>query len=249
MSSTFHFKQFAVQQDACAMKVGTDAVLLGAWAQFSPASLRTLDIGTGTGVLALMLAQRYEMMQIQALEVEPLAAEQAEANFAASPFADRILLLPYSVQEFVAQTLAPFDAIICNPPYFDPARYLKAAEENPARQIARASTQLSFQDLLACAAQLLHPDTGEAFFIIPHTEQEHFINAAIDNHFYLARRTRVLPYAGKAPSRLLLHLTRKLQTPTNDEFVMHEDVVDPVRNARPYSEAYRQLVADFLTIF
>lgn len=245
--STFQFKQFAVQQDACAMKVGTDAVLLGAWAKFAPNALRVLDIGTGTGVLALMAAQRHPMMHIHALEPEEAAAEQAEQNFLRSPFSDRLLLYPYTAQEYIGHCLAPYDAIICNPPYFDPSRFLTAADS--ARQIARAGVRLSFAELLQCCAQFLKPDSGEAFFIIPYSEQEAFINAAIDNGFYLARRTRVRPYAGKNPTRLLLHLARTLQTPHNDELLLHSETVDTERNARPYSDEYRRLLADFLTVF
>jgi len=120
--SSFTFKQFHINQQHCAMKVGTDGILLGAWADVSDCQ-RILDMGTGTGLVALMLAQRsHEHCQIEAVELDPLAAQQAQENFKASPWHNRLHLTRQDVQTYCQQTAHQFDLIVANPPYFTQAK-------------------------------------------------------------------------------------------------------------------------------
>ena len=136
----FTFKQFHVEQDRTAMKVGTDGVLLGAWAE---GGCTILDIGTGTGLVALMMAQRFEDAQVVGIDIDPDASEQARENVAASPFASRISILHTSLQAF--STERKFDAIVSNPPYFEHSL------KNPdaARAAARHADSLPFADLFS----------------------------------------------------------------------------------------------------
>ena len=112
----FQFKQFTVRQQHCAMKVGTDGTLLGAWSQASAGLCRVLDVGTGTGLIALMMAQRYPEAQVIAIDIDEKAVFQAQENVSASPFADRIKVLEADVQTF--EDSVKFDSIVCNPPFF-----------------------------------------------------------------------------------------------------------------------------------
>ena len=113
----FKFKQFTIWQSDCAMKVGTDGTLLGAWAQASSGPCRILDIGTGTGLIALMMAQRYPQASVVGVDIDASAVNQAKENVKASPFADRIAIFETDICHFIADQ--PFDAIVCNPPFFD----------------------------------------------------------------------------------------------------------------------------------
>ena len=157
----FRFKQFTVYQDRCAMKVGTDGALLGAWAQ---GGARILDVGTGTGVVALMMAQRFPMAMVHAVEVDPLAAGQANENVVASPFADRVAVQLASLQQWAADESngARYDAVVANPPYFQQA--LRCPDGS--RSMARHDVSLSYDDLFACTARLLTP-TGVFTVVIP----------------------------------------------------------------------------------
>lgn len=244
--SIFSFKQFAVQQGAAAMKVNTDAVLLAAWAPIAGAR-RLLDIGTGTGVIALMAAQRCPEARVDAVEIEAAAAQEAQHNAANSPFADRLNIQHISVQDFaeLPENQAQYDAIICNPPFFPAEKHLLADEQNQARQIARATLALPFDQLLNAAAKLLAPD-GRAFFVIPVEQRADFIEAASAAGFFLAQRCRVASNPDKAAHRLFLGLARSLQTPDYSELTIH----DPAKTEqRGYSDQYRELLQPFLTIF
>ena len=165
MSNThFNFKQFSVQQDLCSMKVGTDGVLLGAWTNTDNAN-RILDIGTGTGLIALMLAQR-STANITAVDAEANACEQAKINFYDSPWADRLQLVHSKIQDFHSDQL--FDLIVSNPPYF--SGYYSS--DNLSRDISRsADILLPYEDLIAVAQRLLKED-GRLSLILPANQQE-----------------------------------------------------------------------------
>ncbi|MEE0972800.1 MAG: methyltransferase, partial [Paludibacteraceae bacterium] len=158
-NSFFRFKQFTVYQDRCAMKVGTDGVLLGVLADVSKAT-RILDIGTGTGLIALMLAQRQKDAHVDAIEIDEQAAQQAQENIAQSPFC-YIHVHTTALQAY--NSTQPYDLIVSNPPYFVDS--LKAP--NAARNLARHTDSLSFADLLQGAERLLHND-GCFWVILPH---------------------------------------------------------------------------------
>ena len=118
MSKPFKFKEFSVNQDQCAMKIGTDAVLLGAWASLEANPFAILDIGAGTGVLGLMLAQRSHAEVIDAIEIDDDAYEQCVDNFELSPWADRLFCYHASLEEFAEEIDDEYDLIICNPPFY-----------------------------------------------------------------------------------------------------------------------------------
>ena len=151
----FQFQQFRIEQGACAMKVSTDACLLGAAADLTGAT-RLLDIGTGTGLLALMAAQRHPTVEIEAVEIDAAAAAQAAANAAASPWAGRIRVSGMSLADYAATPARPpFSHIICNPPFFRQSLRSPDAARTTARH--EAADTLSFEALAAFAAQFLLP--------------------------------------------------------------------------------------------
>jgi tRNA1Val (adenine37-N6)-methyltransferase len=246
--AVFQFKQFAVAQDRCAMKINTDGVLLAAWAKIA-AARKILDIGTGTGVLALMAAQRCPNAQIIAVEIEPNAAEQAQENIDLSPFGQQIELRQQAIQEFasIEAQQHSFDAIICNPPFFDADKHLLPDENNYARQIALANLTLSFAELLQATALLLKP-TGKAFFVIPQQQKNDFFDHAIAAKLYLAHDCSVAPHADKPANRLLLTLQPQLAPPQySDIIIANTDSNED--GSRSYTDQYRQLLEPFLTIF
>ena len=131
----FQFKQFTVRQQHCAMKVGTDGTLLGAWAKASAGPCRVLDVGTGTGLIALMMAQRYPEALAVAIDIDEKAVFQAQENVTASPFADRIQVLEADVQTFADSE--KFDSIVCNPPFFEDSLVCPDPQRTEARHTVR----------------------------------------------------------------------------------------------------------------
>ncbi len=195
----FTFKQFHVEQDRTAMKVGTDGVLLGAWAE---GGRTILDIGTGTGLVALMMAQRYEDAQVVGIDIDPDASEQARENVAASPFASRISILHTSLQAF--KTERKFDAIVSNPPYFEHSL------KNPdaARAAARHADSLPFADLFSGVSRLL-ADEGVFSAIVPMDCLERFCSEAYLSGFFLLRRYDVKTTPRKPSKRCLVAFCRR----------------------------------------
>lgn len=156
----FSFKQFAIRQERCAMKVGTDGVLLGAWAPECIAGGRILDIGTGTGVMAIMAAQRNPSARIVGVEIDDMSALQARENAEASPWADRVEIVNADIRSYEAA--APFDLVISNPPYFVDS--LKSPDSG--RTTARHTVSLDFGELMSAVERLLAPD-GRFAVIVP----------------------------------------------------------------------------------
>src|SRR5690554_2397329 len=165
-NSYFQFKQFIIHQDNCGMKITTDAVVLGALASHELAG-RVLDIGTGTGVIALMLAQRFPESLIQGIEIDQHAFVQAKENVALSPWKDRIKLFPQSFQEFLAVKPEPFDLIVSNPPYFPD--HIKSKDHQ--RNLALHNDALPFQDLVNGVASLL-ASNGLFWIILPESQMQ-----------------------------------------------------------------------------
>ncbi len=233
--AAFTFKRFAVEQDRCAMKVGTDGVLLGAWAQV-PENAHILDIGTGTGLVALMLAQRYPNATITAVEIAPEAAQQAAENVENSPFSERIKVLCAD-----ARTLSDdekFDCIVCNPPYFDET--LKSPDS--ARATARHNDLLTPQDLLQISTKLLKTN-GSLQLILPTTTANRFVDLAKTYAFALKRATHIFPTPQSTEKRTLLHFCRG----NRSEFAENNLVIELERHI--YTDEYRQLTRDFYLNF
>ncbi len=173
MSKPFQFKQFNVQQDQCAMKIGTDSVLLGAWTPLDTNQFSVLDIGAGTGVLSLMLAQRSHAQVIDALEIDEQAYEQCVDNFETSPWADRLFCYHADLAEFAEEIEDKYDLIISNPPFYSE----DYKTNNTQRDLARFTDALPFDHLLESVSQLLSED-GVFTVIIPFKEEANFIKLA-----------------------------------------------------------------------
>lgn len=192
MSDGFSFKRFTVSHAKCAMKVGTDGVLLGAWAC---GGRRILDVGTGSGLVALMMAQRYEDAEVTAIDIEPGACLQARENVAASPFAGRISVVESSLQGFHG---SEFDAIVCNPPFYAGTLASKTA----ARTMARSAETLPFADLFRHAARLLAG--GVLSVVIPVALRSEFDAEAAFSGLFPRRVCNVKTVPHKPVSRCLL---------------------------------------------
>ncbi|MDR0962478.1 MAG: methyltransferase [Mediterranea sp.] len=192
----FRFKQFAIRQDRCAMKVGTDGVLLGAWAQ-ADAPRRIMDIGTGTGLVALMLAQRYADAQVTAMEIDSPAARQAAENVAQSPWNDRVEVVCGDFRNYSIDGC--FDLLVSNPPYFVDA----LACPDRQRHIARHADTLSYESLFRRAVKLLAAD-GRVAVIIPADARATADGIAIAQGLHPAQCMQVVTKPGKAVRRVLL---------------------------------------------
>ena len=198
MSSGFTFKRFTVNHGKCAMKVGTDGVLLGAWAC---GGRSILDVGTGSGLVALMMAQRYEDAEVTAIDIEPGACLQARENVEASPFAGRISVVESSLQGFHG---GEFDAIVCNPPFYAGTLASKTA----ARTMARSAETLPFTDLFRHAARLL-ADGGVLSVVVPAALRSEFDVEAAFAGLWLRRVCMVKTVPRKAPGRCLLEYGKR----------------------------------------
>lgn len=193
MSEGFTFKRFTVNHGKCAMKVGTDGVLLGAWAA---GGRRILDVGTGSGLIALMMAQRFTDAGVTAIDIEPGACIQARENVAASPFADRIKVVETALQDFRD---VEYDAIVCNPPFYSDTLKSKTAE----RTMARSAETLPFANLFRHAARLL-ADGGVFSVVIPAGFRREFDAEAAFSGLHPLRACSVKTVPRKAASRCLL---------------------------------------------
>jgi tRNA1Val (adenine37-N6)-methyltransferase len=215
-SRDFTFKQFVISQGNAAMKVGTDGVLLGAWVN-AGAQKTVLDIGTGTGVIALMIAQRSES-QITAIEIEKGAFDDASVNVLNSPWSNRIDLQHISVQDFAKQALTKFDLIVSNPPFF--TEDIKSSD--CFRQMARHTNSLPFDELLSCVAQLL-TQGGRFSVIIPFRAGNTFRMTAAQFRLFPTRLTSVKPKPSKPAIRLLIELGHEGVLEVEDELIIETE--------------------------
>lgn len=213
--SQFNFKQFTIQQDRCAMKVGTDGVLLGAWTPLINNPYSILDIGTGTGLIALMLAQRSNAEQIDAIEIDDDAYEQATENFENSPWNDRLYCYHAGLDEFVEEVEEEFDLIVSNPPFYTDD--YKSGDDQ--RDNARFEDSLPFEELVE-AADFFLSDNGIFALIVPFKEEEKIIALCQDSQLFPLKITRVKGTPTAEIKRSLLAFTRIEQTPFIDELVI-----------------------------
>ena len=232
----FQFQQFRIEQSVCAMKVSTDACLLGAAADLTNAT-RLLDIGTGTGLLALMAAQRHPTVEINAVEIEVAAADQAAANAAASPWARRIQVHGLSLADFAATRPAFFSHIICNPPFFRQSLRSPDAARTTARH--EAADTLSFEAVATFAAQFLEPQ-GLLTVLLPPLEMKDFGDEAAACGLHPATRLVVRHRPG---SRVLRHITgfRRAAAAVSEA----EMTIRAAAGDAEYSGAFRALLAGF----
>ena len=230
----FQFKQFTVKQDRCAMKVGTDGVLLGAWSPIPENCFSILDIGTGTGIIALMTAQRSQAEQVDAIEIDEDAYEQAVENFENSPWNDRLFCFHAGLDEFIEEPEDEYDLIICNPPFY--SENYKTEDEQ--RDLARFQDAMPFE-ILVEAADLLLSENGVFSVIIPFKEEENFIALAKEFELHPFKITRVKGNSTSSIKRSLLAFSRTAII----NAAINELVIEIERHI--YTEEYISLTKDF----
>lgn len=234
-NNMFRFKQFDVVQDGCAMKVNTDGVLLGAWAATAQANT-LLDIGTGTGVIALMQAQKNTGALIDAIDIDATSAAQAQANFSRSPWRDRLQAHGVALQAF--EPGRQYDFILSNPPYF--IADLKA--DDPQKNVAKHTVALTYAELLSGINRLLLPH-GKAALVLPCFNVAALVDIAQQEQLFVQRLTAVYAVEGKAnPYLALLELGRQPTTYTKAQLFIQD-------SAGNFTPAYRLLTAAFYLKF
>lgn len=229
----FIFKQFSIQQDRCAMKIGTDSVLLGAWTSLNENPFSILDIGSGTGVLALMLAQRSNAELIDAIEIDDEAYEQCVDNFENALWSDRLFCYHASLEEFAEEIEDKYDLIISNPPFY--SENYKTSNEQ--RDMARFSDALPFDQLLENVSKLLS-DSGTFSVIIPFKEEQDFIDLA--STFGLFPK-RILHVKGNPDSEIKRSL---LEFSLGENDIITEQLTIET-NRHQYTQEYINLTQDF----
>ncbi len=231
----FKFKQFTIFHDKCAMKVGSDGVLLGAWTDIADAK-KILDIGCGSGLIALMLAQRCNEAKIHAIDIDAGAVLQSEENIDNSPWKNRLSVEHISLQNFAEKSTETFDLIVSNPPFFN--RSLHTPNAN--RTLARHNDSLPHDDLINSCKRLLNPQ-GRIALILPIDEGEKFIENAAFNGLFCLKKTIVYPKPGAKAKRLLLEF--KFESHVKETLISEITIESEFRHT--YSKKFTELVKDF----
>ncbi len=225
------------------MKVGTDGVLLGAWTGMEHScalsgrereDYKLLDVGTGSGLIALMLAQRFPKAIIDAIDIDSDAVSQADENFVQSPWSERLHCRHISVQALAEEKEGVFDAVVSNPPYFIDS--LKNPDHQ--RQAARHTDTLSYEDLLRSARRLLQPE-GDLFLILPAESEKMILFLASENGFSPTRLVYIYSKPGKPAKRILLALTKRKGLPCEQSQFFIES------ESSPRSDEYTALTKEF----
>lgn len=239
-TSPFRFKQFTVQQNRSAMKVGFDGILLGAWSNVDRCQ-RILDIGTGTGLIALMLAQRTSAdspaPHIDAIEIDEAAIPDATVNFASSPWHERLHLIHDRYQSWRDQSAGQYDLIVSNPPYFQDSM----PSQDSSRTTARHDRDLDVNDLLNGMQKMLTND-GRLCLILPTEIATSTMDKARSFGLSCRRRTSVRSLPTKRPHRELLEFWRTAGEPTSRELTIEEE-------RHVYTDSFRKLARDFYLAF
>ena len=232
-NAPFKFKQFTVQQNKTAMKVGTDGVLLGAWAQIQPESFSVLDVGSGTGLIALMVAQKSNAEVIDAVELNNEAYIQTVENFEQSDWGDRLFCYHASFEEFFEEIEDEYDFIISNPPFYT-STFKELSDD---RAMARHTESLPYTTLLKGVSKLLSKN-GSCAFIIPFAEEENFIAIAAKFNLFVNRITRVKGTEKSVVKRSLLQFSYIENTSETNELIIEIE-------RHVYTNDYKALVQDY----
>ncbi len=235
----FHFKKFDIHQDQCMMKVCTDGVLLGSWVHVDNVR-SSLDIGTGSGVITLMLAQRSKNInRILGIEIDENSYHQACANAALSDWSHRLEMVHSPIQDFMYDTQDTFDLIVSNPPFFTGG----TLSESQSRNDVRHTVKLPHGDLLRAVKKLLNAN-GRFAVILPVMEGYRFVELAEQYRLYLIRQTEVLSRPGKPVERLLMEFSQQDQRQVeSDRLIIHEET------GPGFTPEYRKLTGDFYLNF
>lgn len=234
----FQFKKFTVYQDKSAMKVCTDACIFGAVSMF-PSAETILDIGTGTGLLSFMLAQRYPTSQITALEIDENAVQQARENSAESPFAKRITILQTPVQDYYTDGSALFSGIICNPPFYENA--LKST--NNQKNVAHHHTMLTFNELVDAVHRLLEPK-GVCWILLPPTEMEKLSRIFTKKSFFKTKSISISHQPGKPIIREICCFERN-----NRDISIEIEQLSIFETDGAYTSRIKDVLKEFYLIF
>jgi tRNA1Val (adenine37-N6)-methyltransferase len=228
----FKFKQFTVQQDQCSMKVGTDGILLGAWAD-TQKSEHILDIGAGTGLIALMLAQRADNALIHAVEIDEKAYEQAQTNFLNAPWSERLTAFNEPVQDFAAFTRTSYDLIVSNPPFFTGGT-LSASQD---RSEVRHTIKLPTGDLLSSARRLLKSE-GRFCVILPLIEGLRCKERAMTYGLHCTKIVEIMPKPNRKANRVLMQFEKSARTLEECTLTIRVD-------DETYTDDYIEMTKDF----
>lgn len=237
MAGVFQFKQFSVDQAGCAMKINTDGVLLGALAEADdPKSI--LDIGTGTGVIALMLAQRFSSAKIDAVEIDASAAQTAGKNFENSPFAERLSVFPLAIQDFFNEYPAKqYELIVSNPPF-----HLNSLQSPKAKKSLAKHTGEGFFEELIEGITVHLTAKGSCWLILPLQAGDLVKILAGQHELYLQKATTIHSFINDEPYREILVFGKENVKPASDKFVIYNE-------PKIYTEIYKSLLKEFFTIF
>ena len=228
----FRFKQFTVNDERSSMKVGTDAVLLGAWAgNRIPSTI--LDIGTGCGLIALMMAQRFTDAKITAIDIHERSVEQSGENFKASRWPENLSAELISLQELASGRANAFDLIISNPPFFSDS----LLPPDPSKKIARHTETLSFQELVEGVNNLLKPG-GHFALILPMESHKAFSHHATKKGFLKCRELEIIPVKGKKPNRILSEWTKEQEEAVFESLCIRKNTLE-------YTDEYKKLTEEF----
>lgn len=230
--NSFQFKQFTVNQEHCAMKVGTDGTLLGAWAKAYAKEPRILDIGTGTGLVALMMAQRYPQATVVGVDIDSDAVRQAQENVAASPFVDRIMINMGDATKMTDKE--GYDAIVCNPPYFVDSLVCPGEK----RTMARHAVTLNYNTLIHAANNLLKND-GCLSIVIPVANKDNIDSAVAFEGLFITKICQIKTTLNKSAKRMLIEIRKTAVS--NVEF--KEEILESLPGQR--SEWYHEITKDF----
>ena len=228
----FQFKQFTIFQALCAMKVGTDGVLLGAWTNVDNCQ-NILDVGTGTGLIALMLAQRNADANIKAIDINEECLHQAHQNVLGSPFANQITVEKKSFNCYTKESEGKYDLIVSNPPYFQNS--LKSPSQS--RNYARHNDSLSFYEIISNGASLI-TDIGRIALIVPHEFKQSLLEHAVTLGLFVHRITNVFPLSHKPAKRLLIELGIEEKSFTEDNLTIE-------LSRHKYTDEYKTLTKEY----